>query len=111
VTGGRHRRVNVAPTPLAEPSDRACTATARLHWAQADPDAILPVHLQDRGVVHEPVAMAGSVMVLSGEDLVPFTARLISRDQQGSPVIAGGLAVIQVRLKETASLSPFSELF
>ena len=48
----------------------------------------LNVHLQDRSVVHKPVLgrqRRGSV----GEDLAPFTERLISRDEQGSAFISG----------------------
>jgi hypothetical protein len=49
----------------------------------------LIVHLQDRRVVHKPLN-GRQRHGLVGEDLTPFTERLVGGDQQGSAFVTGG---------------------
>src|SRR5712691_7368342 len=48
----------------------------------------LDVHLEDGGVVDEAVD-DGERHRLVGEDLAPFTERLVGGDQQGPPLVSG----------------------
>jgi hypothetical protein len=64
-------------------------AWATLAFERGFPAITLDVHLQDRGVVHEPVD-GRQRHGLVGENLAPFAEGLIGRDEQGPAFIAGG---------------------
>jgi hypothetical protein len=63
-------------------------AAASLAFERGAPAVALDVHLEDRGVVHEAVDDSHRHRLV-GEDLAPFAERLIGRDEEGSPFIAG----------------------
>jgi hypothetical protein len=55
------------------------------------PAIALDVHLQDGGVVHEPIDGCQR-HGLVGENLAPFAERLVGRDEQGSAFIAAAIS-------------------
>ena len=61
---------------------------ATLAFDAGFPAITLDVHLQDGGVVHEPVD-SRQRHGLVGENLAPFVEGLVGRDQQGSAFVAG----------------------
>jgi len=63
-------------------------AWAALAFERGFPAITLDVHLQDGGVVHEPVD-SRQCHGLVGENLAPFAEGLIGRDEQRSAFVAG----------------------
>jgi hypothetical protein len=64
-------------------------AWATLAFERGFPAITLDVHLQDRGMVHEPVDSSQRHRLV-GENLSPFAEGLVGRDEQGSAFIADG---------------------
>ena len=82
--------VAVSPcnVPLVARCYRSITGAA-LAFERGFPAITFDVHLQDRGVVHEPVD-GRQRHGLVGENLAPFAERLVGGDEQRSAFIAGG---------------------
>src|SRR4051794_3946286 len=83
--GGSRRK------PLQRPVMMVARCYGSIAWAalafeRGFPAITLDVHLQDGGVVHEPVDSRQR----RGENLAPFAEGLIGRDEQRSAFVAGG---------------------
>ena len=80
--------------PLQHPAMMVARCHGSISWAalafeRGFAAIALDVHLQDGGVVHEPVDGC-QCHGLVGENLAPFAEGLVGRDEQGSAFVAGG---------------------